>query len=143
MRARTWAATAAIVLTIGCGGDDAAVGGCEPFDVDLADELITNMDTGRRKIDGEIRSAVIVETDATISDDSPLGAGRRIGIIAINVDDEIVALAHGIDSVVYGAVDEFSERATGFPLAEDLGVDSDSPGVDEARECARSEGVGS
>ena len=135
----TLAAMAAIVLTVACGGDDAKVAACQPFDVDLADEI---MDTGRWK-NGEILSAVIVETDATIPDESPLGAGRRIGIIAINVDDEIVTLAHGIDGVVYGAVDEFSERATGFPLAEDLGIDGDSPGVEEARECARSEGVGS
>lgn len=123
--------------TVACSStDNEAKSACEVFDVDDANALVTNSDTGVRKVEGEIIASVIVRTGRVIPEESPIGSGALIGIVAINVGGKMVTLAHGMDTVIYYSLDEVSETATGFPSAEGIGISEELDEVAAARECA-------
>jgi hypothetical protein len=113
-----------------------AVSRCEAYPIERAEELITNADTGERKLKGKI-----VATAAVKSKDTFVGGNGQnvpIYIIAFNVDGQVVTLLLGSDSAtgpgMYSAVDEFSSIATGFPQNNRIGGSS-TEGVAEAQLC--------
>ena len=121
----------AVLLVPACGDDGPSLA-CEAFDLDDANALVTNGDTGERKVLGDIKAAVLVESDEEFR-------GSTVGFVAINVGGEIVTLAHLLPNGLWASMDGPSERATGFPQSPDaLGVSEDTNGVAEARECAAS-----
>lgn len=126
------------LLLSGCGtpASDTTEAHCEPYPTDRAEELISNSDTGKRKIEGPIIAAVAVKSKDTFTG----GRGQQVPIyvIAINVDSQIVVVLLGSDSStgpgMYSSVDDLSERATSFPQNNRIG-DSSTEGVAEARAC--------
>ncbi len=108
---------------------------CEYFDLDDANAILTT-DEGNRTVPGDIVTAVRVTSSESVADDAPANAGRQIEFIAINVDDQIVILAHAVDGL-WSSVDQFSETATGFPLGNEwLLASIDTDGAVEAVRCA-------
>lgn len=116
----------------------APVSRCRPFPESMAEDLITNQDTGKRKIEGPILKTASVKSDEQTSN------GRAIWFISINVDGTLVTLAHDTaptdsaeGSGLYAAVDEVSERATGFPPNDRLKSSLSTDGAQESRDCAQ------
>ncbi len=101
--------------------DPAAAATCEQFPIAEAETLISNADTGARKIDGPILAA------AAIRDPDQTPQGSDVWVVAINVDGVVVLLAHNVpagDSFdgpgLWVGLDEFSSQTTGFPQNSDL-----------------------
>lgn len=118
-------------LLTACGDNGASLA-CSPFDLDDANALVTNGDTGKRKIEGDIKAAVLVESKEKFR-------GSTVGFVAINVDGRIVTLAHLLPDGMWASMDAVSELATSFPQGSDVfGVSDDTDGVAQARECAAS-----
>jgi len=139
--------SAILLLLSGCGASDAVdqpatvapttiESRCEPYPTERAEELITNSDTGQRKIQGNIIATAAVRSKDTFTG----GQGQQVPIyvIAINVDGQIVVVLLGSDSPtgpgLYSSTDDLSERATGFPQNGRIGS-SATEGVAEARTC--------
>jgi hypothetical protein len=129
--------SALLLLLSGCGAQDAIdESRCEPYPKERAEELITNSDTGQRKIKGEIVATAAVRSKDTFTG----GQGQQVPIyvIAINVDRQIVVVLLGSDSPtgpgLYSSTDVLSERATSFPQNGRIGTNS-TEGVAQARAC--------
>ncbi len=129
---------AILVLLSGCGAQSSNTDEtpCESYPVARAEELITNSDTGRRKIEGQILATAAVKSKDTFTN----GRGQEVPIyvIAINVDGQIVVVLLGSDSPtgpgMYSSTDDLSQRATSFPQNSRIG-DSSTEGVSQARAC--------
>ena len=124
------------LLLAACGGGDDGSSSvslvCEAFDLDDANALVTNSDTGERKIEGDIRTAVLFETEENFG-------GSTVGIVAINVGSHVVTLVEVLPNGPWASMDDLSERATSFPQNPNrYGVSENTDGVTKARECASS-----
>ena len=129
-----------LMLLIGCGPEESGTQStasphkCQPYPIERAEELITNSDTGERKIDGQIVAACSVISNDTFVDGR--GQNAPIHVIAINVDGQIITLLLGSDDPLgnglYSSVDQVSENATGFPQNRRIGSES-TDGVKTAR----------
>ncbi len=139
--------TAFLLLLSGCGASDVvdqpttvapatSESRCEPYPTENAEELITNSDTGQRKIQGNIIATAAVRSKDTFTG----GQGQQVPIyvIAINVDGQIIVVLIGSDNPtgpgLYSSADDLSERATGLPQNGRIGSSS-TEGVSEARAC--------
>ena len=118
-----------VVILGACGDDGSPSLVCEAFDLDDANALVTNGDTGTRRIDGVINAAVLVETTASFR-------GSPVGIVAVNVDGVIVTLVEVLPEGPWASMDDVSERATNFPQDTPYSISEDAAGVAEAQECA-------
>lgn len=108
---------------------------CEPFSMEMAEEIISNSDTGERKIEGEILETAAVKSTQDYGADD-------LWFIAINVDGTIVSLAHnsppgtGVDGPgFYFSLDSVSEQATSFPADPREQVSTSTPGAAAVVDC--------
>lgn len=119
-----------------------------------AEELITNLDTNKRNVEGEILKVAAVKSEERVSEDAPIPPqrGKAIYFISINVGGRIATVAHTDledtgtpnGSGLWVALDAFSEVATHFPydpetpLATTLRASLDTDGASESRACVGS-----
>ena len=119
------------------GGDEAAPEDleCLAFPRRTADELISNSDTGERKIEGDILATAAVQSPETVS-------GNELWFISINVDGTVVTLGHDVPpgegvngSGLYYSMNPTSEAATSFPSDPRGEVTEATNGYLQAIEC--------
>ncbi|MEO8694431.1 MAG: hypothetical protein ABI658_12995, partial [Acidimicrobiales bacterium] len=112
-----------------------------------AESLITNNDTGKRKIEGTITKAAAVLSKEAVPADAPVGAqrGKPIYFVSINVGGKIITLAHSdVDNSgkpngggLWSAVDSASAQATSFPQNTSyLKAFLNTDGMQQSRDCA-------
>ena len=108
---------------------------CLPFPRKTADELISNSDTGERKIEGDILATAGVQSPETVS-------GNELWFISINVDGTVVTLGHDVPpgegvngSGLYYSMNPASEAATSFPPDPRGEVTEATSGYLESIEC--------
>jgi hypothetical protein len=140
--ARTTATTSAEV---------AAPSRCLPYSMALAEELITNGDTGKRRVDGPITKAAAVKSTKRIAADAsiPPQRNKALYFVSVNVGGRIVTVVHSdvedvgnpTGSGLWASLDAFSEVATSFPfdpstpLSKTLRASLDTDGAKESRAC--------
>jgi hypothetical protein len=111
-----------------------------------AESLITNSDTGKRRIEGTITKAAAVKSKETVPNDAPIGAqrGKPIYFVSINVGGKIITLAHSdVDNSgkpngggLWSSLDEVSAQATNFPQNTSyLRAFLNTDGMQESRDC--------
>ncbi len=110
---------------------------CVDFPTATAEELISNSDTGERKIEGAISKSAAVRSKEKLG-------GRDLWFVSINVAGTIVTLAHdtpaGADpsgSGLYASIDSTSEKATSFPSTDRLKSKIGTDGAKESQGCVR------
>ncbi len=115
-----------------------AVDRCRPFSIEMAEELISNSDTGERKIAGPITATAAVQSEEMT------GTGRSLWFISINVGGTVVTLAHDTargdppeGAGLFSAVDQVSEDATSFPRTPRLKASPATDGARESQACVR------
>lgn len=108
---------------------------CADFPRAAAEALISNSDTGARKIQGEITKAAAVKSSEKVRDSD-------LWFISINVAGTVVTLAHNSPSGagpegsgLYASVESKSEQATGFPPNANMKSNLSTDGAQESRAC--------
>lgn len=111
---------------------------CESFSKQTAEELISNSDTGERKVEGPIIATAAVKSAATVS-------GNDLWFISINVGGTIVTLGHDVPpgedvegSGLYYSLNPASEAATSFPTDPRGEVTESTDGFQESVACVES-----
>jgi hypothetical protein len=121
------------------GGEESSSGPqrCEPFPHSVAEELISNSDTGERKIEGNILETASLKSREMVS-------GNELWFISINVDGTVVTLGHdvapgdGIEgSGIYYSMNPESEAATSFPADPRGQVSESAEGYLESIACVQ------
>lgn len=111
-----------------------------------AESLITNSETGKRKIEGAITKAAAVKSKETVPNDAPIGSqrGKPIYFVSINVGGRIITLAHSdVDNSgkpngggLWSSLDALSAQATNFPQNTSyLRAFLNTDGMQESRDC--------
>lgn len=148
----TTVATTALTTTTSIGVSTTRSSRCLDFPLvggpvnSSAETLLTNSDTGKRRVEGEITKAAAVLSKETVPNDAPVGAqrGKPIYFISINVGGRIVTLAHsdqdntGRSNAIglWSAVDAFSAQATAFPQGTSyLKAFLNTDGMQASRDC--------
>lgn len=130
---------------------------CLPFPVQpdpsgvSAEELVTNSDTGERKVQGPIAAAAAVKSKDRSERSGSLAAqqNKPLYYVSINVGGKIVTLVHSdvgekgspTSPGLWLSLDAFSETATSFPYApgtpaaKTLRASMDADGARESRSC--------
>ena len=111
-----------------------------------AESLITNSETGKRKIEGAVTKAAAVKSKETVPNDAPIGSqrGKPIYFVSIVVGGKIITLAHsdventGLPNKggLWSSLDGLSEQATNFPRNTSyLRAFLNTDGMQESRDC--------
>ena len=112
-----------------------------------AETLLTSPDTGKRRIEGAITKAAAVLSTETVSNDAPAPQrGKPIYFISINLNGQIITLAHSdqlntgraSSTGQWSALDLFSLQATAMPLNTDyLKAYFTTDGAQLSRDCVK------
>ena len=116
-------------------GDTGSASRCQAFPKEMAETLISNADTGARKIEGEIVETAAVESNEKVFGDS-------LWFISIKVGATIVTVAHNsppgagpTGAGLYASIDAASEAATSFPPNDRLKSALSTDGAAASRDC--------